>query len=344
MFKNSILSFCFYNIIIIIIILNSNFVIESVKSSLFICYSSIIPSLFVFMVLSSLIANSSAINIFSIFFSFYLNLLKINSKKASAYFFLSIFSGFVVGSRFLNNLHFNGFSENSLKVLSILFCQNSFSFIIFVVGINILNNLSLAFLIFLSLLFSSIITAFLFSFKLKYDYVKDKNATNQITFFPEIIKSNVNAILNICGFVIIFYLVCDFISLYISSPLIKSSLLPFIEITSNLFKNLNNQNPYFIIFSLSIFPIATLSQIAFFAKKAIDIKFLIASRFIHTPLSIFILKLFLNIFPYTANVYNSNSLHLKTHWISADISIILFLISFIFVLFLEENKRFTNYK
>ncbi len=345
MFKNKYFSFLFYILLIIFLIINSNFVTESIKSALFVCYSSVVPSLFIFMIISSLISSSNAIYVFSIIFYPFLYLLKIKSKEASCYLVLSLFSGFVVGAKFLNNLFKKNYNENSLKILSILFTQNSFSFVILIIGVNVLKNINLSLLIYISLTISSFITAFLFSFILKYDF-KDYDTNLKINKYPFslIIKDNVNAILNICGFVIVFYLVCDFVILYFENEMAKNFILPFLEVTSGIIKSDLNKNPYFIIFALSILPLSTLSQISFFTNGKINIKFLISSRLIHTPLSIFILTSLLNIFPYTENVYNSSSIYLKTTWISADLSLILFIISFLFVIFLEENKRFTNLK
>ncbi len=342
MFKNKFLSFIFFISLIILLTLNSKIVVDSVKSSLFICYNSVIPSLFVFMVLSSLIASSNSLHIFAIFFKPYMHLLKLKSKEASCYFFLSIFSGFAMGSIFLNDLYFKNYNKNSLKILSILFCQNSFSFIILFVGVNILNNISLAFIIFLSLFSSSVITAFIFSFFIKYDYQNfDINLKVKKQHFSQIIEKNVVSILNICGVIIIFYLICDFLNFYISNEDLKAFIFPFMEVTTSILNLSTSKNPYLIAFSLSVYPLSTLSQISFFTNNKVDIKFLLFSRILHTPLALLILNILLNLFPYINSAYASSSDVFKTHWITADMSVVLFLISFFFILFLEENKRFT---
>ncbi len=340
MLIKKIVSFLFYIFIIFILLLNSEFSLMVVRQALYLCYEKIIPSLFIFMTLSSFISQSDALYIFSYFFQGLLKLLKINSKKAACYVFLSLISGFVVGAKFLNSLYNEGYDKPILNTLSILMCTNSLPFIILVVGVLVLNNFKLALILFTSLFLASFITAFLYSFTYNKPVKNyNKNIIITKTPFSLIIKENVISMLSICAIIIIFYTFSMFINHFLEIKILKTILISIMEVSSAVVIN-GEKGVFILCIVLSIFPLSTLSQISFFAKEAVDIKFLLYTRIIHTPLSLLILRVLVNLFPVATNVYSNSDVLVKNYYNSIDISITFFILSILFITFLETNNKF----
>ncbi|MEG2192461.1 MAG: hypothetical protein RRX95_04185 [Oscillospiraceae bacterium] len=327
--------------------INAKVVMYSVRWALVVCYEKVIPSLFIFLVFSSYVAKNDIRWVFAIPLKWYCKLIKIDDDAASCFLSLSLFSGFAVGAKFLNQLSCEGYSQNALKVLSIAMINNSVSFVAFGVGIGILGNYRLGLMIFLSLSFSSLITAFVFSFFYEYNIVTSKDSSRKLSYdFSQAVREAVEAMLVICGFVIIFYCVCEVILFYIDNLYLQLIFSALSEVTVGCVKaaSLFGKNPFLLCCILSILPLSTLVQAKAFAKDAISIKTLLLSRFIHTPISLLILSVFINLFPVSANVYSDNNVVIKGYWNSVSLSSTLFFIALIFIIFLEKNKVFTNSK
>ena len=326
---------------------NAQLIMQAVKTALVVCYEKVIPSLFVFMVLAAYISKSKARGVFAFPARWFTKLLKIDSEEAACYMFLSMFGGFAVGARFLGELKEKGYNNDALKVLSVTMINNSVSFVAFGVGIGMLGNYRLGLMLYASLILASMITAFLMSFLYKYDVVQstplDKTASYGIT---NAIRDSVNGMIVICGFVVIFYCVCEVIILYTKNMQLQMILCALTEVTSGCVKIIQifGKNPYWICVALSLIPISTLSQSKAFAGDAVDSKSLLLSRIIHLPLSLMILSIFINIFPVSAHVYSNNSVVIRHYWNSISLSSTLFFICLFFVIFLDSNKLFTKSK
>ena len=335
-------------LIFYVMIANPTLMIESVKKSLFVCYSSVIPSLYIFMVFSSYFSQKSFMNVISKSFNFYGRLLKIEDKKYSVYLLLSLFGGFAIGAKFLNLLKSKGYSKNSLYAIAPSLINNSFSFVVYAVGVGMFGSFRLGILLFISLISASLITSFILSFIFEYDIVQSKVENVKLNkTIVECINDSVNSILSICGFVILSFYICEVVVLYSQKLSFQGPLLcPFIEVTTGCIKIIEDigKNPLLICGSLSLVPLSTISQVSFFFKDNSILKPLIFSRIIHTPLSMFIFSLMIKIFPVSDIVNSTEIIAVDAFYNTMEISSVLFILTVVFLIIFDNNKIFTKIK
>ena len=334
-------------LLLLIISINAQAIMQFVREGLIICYKSIIPSLYVFMVLANYISQGN-IMFFSLPLWWYSYLMKIKDKRYSAYLLLSLIGGFAVGANFIKKLEQSGYEQNALDVISVSMINNSFSFCLFAVGIGYLGNPRLGIMLFTALTCASLITAFVLSFFIEYNIVSSCIHTeNSQKNFVFAVNSAVQSILSICGFVIIFYCVCEVISLYVYEYEILSIVSSIImEVTSGCIKiiNIYGKNIYLLCICLSFLPVSTLCQVYYFTKNKGIISTLVISRLIHTPLSLLILSLLINIFPVAAAAGSMISLKIKAFQNSAEISSTMFLLTILFLTITDHSRLFTKNK
>ncbi len=329
----------------IIITINAQNVMLFVKSALMMCYNNIIPSLFVFMVLSSYLGQGRFATVLSMPFLWYGRLLKIKDNRFSAFVLLSLTGGFAVGANFLNQLQQSGYEKNCLYTISPVLINNSFSFCVFAVGIGMLDNYYLGLMLFAALASASLITGFVLSFMHEYNIVSSQKLnTLKSKSFVECVNSSVSNILSICGYVIIFYVLCKVLSLYIQSKSALNILSALLEVTSGCSEIVVNyrKNPYFICIALSIVPVSTLCQVYYFTQNKDIIRSLIASRIIHAPVSLVIFTVLCNLFPVVANAVSPQSISVKYFYNTSEISAVLFMLVLAFTVIYDRNKLFTK--
>ncbi|MBQ8603779.1 MAG: hypothetical protein IJ410_02910 [Oscillospiraceae bacterium] len=330
---------------IAIITANAQQVMLFVKSALALCYNNIIPSLFVFMVFSSYLGQSRFTGILSLPLMWYSYLMKIKDKRFSAYILLSFIGGFAVGAGFLEEMKQSGYENNCLKSISPVMINNSFSFCVFAVGIGLLDNYYLGCMLFAALASASLITAFILSFIFKYNIVAQQNSSEQSgKSFVDCVNNSVKSILSICGYVIIFYVICKVLKLYISSEIPINILSALLEVTAGCTEIARNtgKNPFFICIVLSLMPVSTLCQVYHFTHSTDIIRTLMISRVIHTPVSLMIFTMLCNLFPVAAGALSPESMAVKYFYNSFEISAVLFMLILSFTVISDRNRLFTK--
>lgn len=327
---------------------NAELMIESVKNAMYICYNSVIPSLYIFMIFSSYFSQKEFMSTLSYPLNFYGRLIRIEDKKYSTYLLLSLFGGFVIGANFLKELKKDGYSQQVLNAVAPSLINNSFSFCVYAVGVGLLNSLKLGVMIFISLTVSSLVASFILSFLYKYNIVTNtKKSSNRSSSFVECINKSVQSILSVCGFVILAYCTCQVISLYTKNHAFLGTLASiFTEVTTGCVKSIEfmGKNPIFICICLSLFPLSTMCQVIHFTDNSSLIKPLLLSRIIHVPISILTLKTLLILFPVTLSTGDNFSVAVKSFYNTMEISSTLFLLTIIFLLIFDSNKLFTKTK
>ncbi len=341
--KNNIKALSAFVVGLIIMIYSAD-VILAVKNALIVCYNSVIPSLYIFMVISNYIAGSGS-GLLCLPFLWYAKLMKIKDKKYSLYLLLSLMGGFAVGATLLNNLIKDNYPDNSIKAICPTMINNSVSFCVMAVGAGMLKKPVLGFLLYISLTTASLVTGFILSFTFKYNIVlQTKKHNNQNTGIVNSINNSVQSIISICGFVVVFYCLCEVLQLYTDNKVITTLVCCFTEVTCGCMEitEICGRNPTFICFCLSIIPISTLCQVFYFTNSAEIIKTLIISRFIHTPVSLLIFSVLINIFPRANMAVAQRTLSVKMFYNTMEISSVLFMVTFAFLAICDNNKLFTK--
>jgi len=213
---------------------NSQLIVSSVKDGLLLCYNVVIPSLFVFMVICSIISNLSCCELLALPFMPYFRLIHINDKRVAAYCILSVMGGFATGGIMLDKLEKEfDCDKNTLGILSIIMTGNSPSFVILAVGLHYLRNIYMGIILYFSIISSAFITAFILSFihkpYIKYTSKNQLVSTNIILFS---IKKSTTSIIDICGVVTLTFCMCKVFSFYTDNSLILLGFSIFTEVTS----------------------------------------------------------------------------------------------------------------
>lgn len=320
---------------------NSKVIISSVKEALFLCYNTVIPALFIFMVFAFYLSHTLAKGAVGFLFKPVLRLLNIKDSNICSYIILSIIGGSAVGGYFLSLIKTNyNISKNALGVLSILMCNNSPAFIIMAVGYNMLGNYKLGIMIFVSIIISSFITAFVFSFF--YSFTTDIPIQNEITIASTLVDSisnSVKAMINICGIVIVAFVTCKVLLLYIHNKYLYLAIISLIEVTTACVTCLDffGKDIYFFCTILTLTPLSIVLQFKSFFTEKISLKILFLSKLIHIPLTLLILKIIVNFFPYSALVYSNKDNIVNAYWNSAPISLAFFTFCIAFIIFFDKN-------
>ena len=250
-----------------------------------------------------------------------------------------------MGANFLKELQKGGYESNCIRAISPVMINNSFSFCVFAVGIGMLDNYYLGLMLFSSLTLASLITGFILSFVHEYNIVLSSEFNNKTAkSFVDCVNSSVSSILSICGYVIIFYVLCKVISLYIQSKTALSRLSAAVEVTCGCSEITLNygKNPFLVCMALSIIPVSTLCQVYHFTQSKEIIKSLVFSRLIHTPVSLLIFTVLCNLFPVAASALNPQSVAVKYFYNTSEISTVLFMLVLSFTIIYDRNKIFTK--
>lgn len=331
---------------IVITVYNPYLIIQSVKNGLIICYENIIPSLFVFMVIANYATQSDILNVLSLPLRFYGKLMKCEDNSYSGYLLLSLIGGFAVGAQLIKKLEASGYSEKATTILGISMINNSLGFCVFSLGAGMLKNYTTGILLYVACVLASLVSAFIFSFIFEYNIVSKADFVSiaPVTI-TDAINNAVSSTLSICGFVVLFNIVCEVILLYsFENEILSIFLCRITELTVGCIKILefSAKNPYYLCVALSIFPISTLCQVYHFTDNKKLLSVLLKSRLIHTPLSLLFYSVLSNIFPVSITTATFNSAVLKSYSYNAELSFTLFIISFIFVKLFDQNKLFTK--
>ena len=325
---------------------NSKYLSVFVMEGLYLCYSVVIPSLFIFIVFTNYISNFGFIKILGYPFIPIFKLLKIKNTEIISYCILSILGGFATGGYFLSKIKKEYTpDENTIGILSILASNNSPAFVICAVGINMLGNYYSGLILYCSIMLSSLITAFIFSFIFEFSSPKTLKSTTVTPHnFVNSLNSSVISIIYICGAVVFSYSVCKAISLYTQNLAIYLVFSIFSEVTTacKVIIDLYGKNIYLVCCALTICPLSTCLQLKSYGD--IPLKILFISKLIHIPLSLIILRVAVNLFPQTFMVYANGDISVAPYWNAPQISCWLFIISICFVIFFDRKiKVFTNF-
>lgn len=185
--------------------------VSAAKDGLTLCMNVIIPSLFPFFVLSTLIVQLGLAKHFGKLLEPVMRPLFNVGGACSTAFVLGFVGGYPVGAKTVIALYEQGSCTKSEAERMLSFCNNSGpAFILGVVGAGVFSSSKIGLLLYLAHTTASVVIGFLFRFWGDSDKTRTtKNAINIsaqkfTTAFTDSIKSAFQSTLNICGFVIFF--------------------------------------------------------------------------------------------------------------------------------------------
>lgn len=180
---------------------------SGITNGLQICFYTIIPSLFPFMVISSYIVKSE---IFSPVFKLFSPITKFLFRQpdfTTSVILFSMIGGFPIGLKMINEFYEKEkITENEAKRLS-LFCMNAGpSFIITALGVNMFKNVKIGIIIYFSLCLSSVILGIVSRF---FTDKKTKSPSPQrktlvYSSLSASVSDGLQGLLNICAWIVLF--------------------------------------------------------------------------------------------------------------------------------------------
>lgn len=228
-----------------------------------ICTNILIPSMFVFLIISEFFYKTKALNLILKPFGYLCEkLFKIDRKLGSVVFY-SLISGYPAGANLIANLLKENIISEKTANRMLYFCINSGpAFLIGGISIPLSNSLTLGLILFISQTISFFIVGILTSFGAKLEKINIKNQ-KEYTVSTALVSSVKNSVRNmaiICGFTLFFSaiinLIFSFNFLNINSHFyLKPLIAGFFEITNGVMQTtqINNINIFLIITLLTSF-------------------------------------------------------------------------------------------
>ena len=240
--------------VLIVIVLSVFFVLLFVFSkdisfsiifSISIWKDNLLPSLFPFFVMSDLLLAYGFVDIISFFLGAIMTKWFYLPKDAAFAFFVSLFSGFPSGSKYVNDL-LNA-KKISIEDANYLIMFTHFAnpfFIVTTIGLFLLSNVKAGYIILVSHILSNIIVAFLFR-KKKVIFNNDNNYKKEfylsspdkpfITILTSSIFKSFKTLVNMLGIIMIFLMITTIIKKIIPLTGITNGLLSgFLEMTQGV--------------------------------------------------------------------------------------------------------------
>ena len=191
----------------ILVLCCSQPVTEGVVSGISACVTVVIPSLFLFMVISSFIACSPAGRILSLPFSFFTERCLALPRSVGCVVLMSAIGGYPIGAKLISALLDRREISPADAQRMLCFCCNAGpSFVVTAIGIGVFGSAQLGCLLLMAQLLSALLIGVLFSF----GHSRRPRKTEAVPAAPfsaafvQAVQGSISALLTICGYVILF--------------------------------------------------------------------------------------------------------------------------------------------
>ncbi len=319
---------------------------EGIKKGFVLLGEKIIPALFPFMILSSYISASSAIQKLAMFFSkVSLRLFKVNGYGIIVV-ILGFLGGYPIGAKTLCKYY----EESKLTKNEVFklfpWCVNPGpAFTITAVGTFMLGSTKAGIIIYLSIICASVSVGLFSKYTKDFEAVK-KTPLQYTKSKPSLVNSvssATNAMLSICGWVLIFSAITSSLNVLIKNESIKTFINCISEVTTGCNTLLEkNASVPIVCASLAFGGLAVIFQVAPYLEKCdFGLKNFICWRIINSALSAFYCAQFLKLFPVTIQVCKVIPVGPVNFFISHNFTaaIILIITCIVFVLEVDYKKK-----
>lgn len=198
---------------IVLILINSKTISNSVLNSLLICINVLIPSIFIFLIISNFCQETNVLKfVLKPFDPVFKKLFKTNKNLTSTIFF-SLICGYPTGAYLISNLLENEQISKKTATRLLCFCVNSGpAFLIGAISVPFTGNIVIGMILFISQTIAFFVVGTLCSFNAKVEnvnfsnnkagFLKNKKTISQI--FVNSINRAIKTMAIICGFTILF--------------------------------------------------------------------------------------------------------------------------------------------
>ena len=287
---------------------------NGIKSGLSLCFSSVIPSLFPFMIISSFFSESSLCSIFASAFKRATRLIFDLPGICTSVILFSMFGGFPVGASMTGSLFEKKLISNSQAQRLLMFCVcPGPAFVISAVGVSMLGSKKGGIIIYVSLVISALLTGFISRFLVEEDKNEElflntpvKKGSYSQALVNSVSKS-IGSIIHICGWIALFSALISLNDVLIRNNNIKEMLTCILEVTNGCKASAGKIPLSFIAGIIGWGGICTHFQIM---PDVIKIKMKLwlfaLFRFINAVISTVVCRLLVLAFPTEINVMNQS--------------------------------------
>lgn len=255
---------------------------RSVRSAISLCLDTVIPSLFPFLIVSTLVGEIGVFDALSEKADKLSRSIFGLSGNALPIILMSLIGGYPVGAILICNATEKGkLTQNEARRL-MLFCVNPGpSFVISIVGSSLFNSTRIGIFIFISISLSSLLTGVLLRFTMKntdvYFYCSERKRDSITdTDFSAAVNKAVSGMINICVWIVIFNCLKSLSEIIITNEF----LLMFLEMTTEITSA--------AVFVSSRFSIPVMSAIISFGGFCVHFQILTYLRKIKIRYSLFL--------------------------------------------------------
>ncbi|MEG0762315.1 MAG: hypothetical protein RR424_00665 [Oscillospiraceae bacterium] len=344
----SALFFTFIIYMIISVLLQPQAACKGVINGLLICYNKLIPSLFPFLILSSLLMSHPYAKYLGFMFYPYLKLMRIHNKKSAVCILLGTIGGFAVGASMITSLFEQGdVNKREAELLLCCVVGTGPAFVIGVVGFGLFGNVELGIILFLSLVTASLISGIIcnaFYHNSAKNIVLSASAlqyNNKDFSITSIITKSTVTMLSLCGFIVSFSCFLSLVCSADASPIVRYIICAFTEVTQGCIAAMNcSQNKiYLICASLSLIGLCAFMQIRSICSKELSLLPLLLSRIIHLPISLMLLTISIKLINPKINTALTETVNRAYFRLPADTMLFLFLFSLVVIYDLDLSCK-----
>lgn len=319
---------------------------NGVNEGISICFHTIIPSLFPFMVLSTYIVKSNILFPVYKFFSSPVKVIFRQPAPAISVILMSMIGGFPIGIKMTNDLYIKGQINKKQAQRLCLFCMNAGpAFIITAVGTNMLKSTKAGVIIYFSLCISSFASGIISSFiaEKEQEKIKLKNERPlQLTSLSVSVTDSIQSIFGICAWVVLFSSITACIETFKLPEKIYFCVISFLEVTKGC-SVLSRLLPLPIITGIISFGGICVHCQVLEHLKNIDFKYLhfFISRILNGVLSGVISHLLLLFFPVEINVFsNTDKISSYSFSFSYSAFFVVIIMCVVMIFDIDRNKNY----
>lgn len=314
---------------------------QGISEGIDICLGTLIPSLYPFLIIASLVVNLDIVTAAENYFSAISGVLFRLPGKCAGVIFLSMIGGYPVGAKIIRELYKKNEITSAQAKQLMSFCVNPApSFVISSVGFYMLGSKRIGFIMYFSIILSSLIIGFFSRFFADAEeniYIEKSSWKYSPDFSDAIIKSISSAsktMLNICSWVILFSCINKLIEISLLGNTAKFTLFTLLEVTNGCLVASTNLPVPIIAGIISFSGICTHFQLMSAVNEiGLEYRYFLASRILSGALSAVICSFILNIYPVSYDVFSYGTLPKNlVSSASLPVSVGMLIMCFLFVL------------
>lgn len=332
-------------LLITFIILNPKSAGDGIKNGITLLLSTVIPSLFPFLVIASYIASADSFKLLSKFFGKVTFFLFRISPDGFIPVIMGLVGGYPIGAKITSDLYKSGrLTQNEAERLIYFTVNSGPAFTITAVGLSMLNNYYSGLILYCSNILTALTLGFLCRFLSDNTHpLPPKNIPKDKTYaFINSVSSGSNAIINISAWVLTFACISGIIESFNLNENVELFLNAILEVTNGCKICAKNTSLPVISAILGFGGLSVICQVSpYFTSCKVKFRNFLVSRILNASLCAFYASELLKIFPKseeTAIIYSGNTTSFGITY-TMGATVILIIMCIFFVLQVDNRKK-----